>query len=279
MDLAVTIVSPPGYQHSEAFREVAESIHFALISLGHDSVVTTEGALPGRQHIVLGANLLPHFPIPIDRQAILYNLEQAQAGSPWFQPEYFDVLRRHAVWDYSAHNALALGSLGVEVDSIVPIGYVEQLTRITHAPSPDIDVLFIGSMNPRRTRVLEEMEASGLSVHAAFGVYGSARDALIGRAKVVLNVHYYEAKVLEMVRISYLLANHCVVLSEPGSDPLEDAAFSEGIVFAEYDRLAERACELVQAPDECALVSKRGFELFSARPASEYLRSVLGGAA
>jgi hypothetical protein len=120
MQFAVTVVSPPGYLHSAAFSEVAETIHYSLRSLGHDSIITTEGKLPGRQHIVLGSNLLPYFPLRISDDAILYNLEQVAIGSPWFQPDLVNVLRRYRVWDYSKRNAAALDALGVKIAQIVP---------------------------------------------------------------------------------------------------------------------------------------------------------------
>ena len=95
------------------------------------------------------------------------------------------------------------------VAHVVPIGYTRELTRIRRVAPPDIDVLFIGSINPRRRAVLEQMHADGLRVQAAFGVYGAERDALVARARIVLNVHFYEAKVLEMVRLSYLRPWSC----------------------------------------------------------------------
>src|SRR5262249_19248566 len=159
---------------------------------------------------------------PIAKDAILYNLEQIDPASPWFQPGLIELFKRYAMWDYSPKNAEALDALGVKVAHIVPIGYVPELTRITPAAEPDIDVLFFGSINPRRKAILEQMVARRLRVRAVFGVYGPARDALIARARLVLNVHFYEAKVLEMVRLSYLLANRCAVLSECSADPRED---------------------------------------------------------
>ena len=175
---AVTVVSPPGYMHSAAFNEIAETIHYGLRSLGYDSVLTTGGALPRRLHIVLGANLLPRYSLPLAPDAILYNLEQVQVGSKWFRPELIDIFRRYALWDYSQQNAAALAALGVRVERIVPVGYVQELTRIRPAPERDIDVLFFGSMNPRRQETIDRMREVGLKVTAAFGVYGPERDAL-----------------------------------------------------------------------------------------------------
>ncbi len=271
---AVTVISPPGYIHAAAFNEVAETIHYGLRSLGHDSVLTTEGMLPGRQHIILGSNLLPQYPLPLAPDAILYNLEQVDAGSSWLRPELLEIFRRYTLWDYSKQNAVRLEALGVKVAHILPLGYVKELTRIQPAPEPDIDVLFFGSINPRRQEIVNRMKAAGLRVVAAFGIYGKKRDQLISRAKLLLNVHFYDTKVLEMVRISYLLANHCAVLSEYSSEPKEDESLAEGVAFADYEHLVQRARELIDAPDERQRLASRGFEIISDRPIVEYLEAI-----
>lgn len=275
MKFAVTIVSPPGYIHAEAFREVAQSLHFGLLALGHESVITDAGDLPGHRHIVLGSNLLPGFPMALAPDAILYNLEQVQLGSAWFQPALLALLRKYPVWDYSERNALALRTLGVNVTQVVPIGYVPELTRIAPAPEQDIDVLFVGSVNPRRQQVFDRMGELGLRVASAFNLYGPERDAFIARAKVQLNVHFYEAKVLEMVRISYLLANGCAVLSERSSSPGEDAALEGGVAFADHAGLAMRARQLVDSPHERQQLAARGLAIMRARPVTGYLRAAI----
>jgi len=276
MQFAVTVVAPPGYPHSAAFLEVAETLHRALTALGHDSLLTTEGRLTGRRHIVLGSNLLPSYPLPLADDTILYNLEQVQLGSPWFRPELLELFRRYTLWDYSPRNVDALAALDVKVARVVPIGYVPELTRIQHADEPDLDVLFFGALNQRRIAVIEGLRAAGLRAEAVFGAYGPERDALIARARVILNVHYYDAKVLEMVRLSYLLANRCCVLSEVSADREEDEALAEGVWFAAYDDLVARARELVADAALRERIAQRGFELMRARPAVDYLRAALG---
>jgi len=275
MKFAVTIVSPPGYLHSQAFAEVAETLRDGLIELGHEAVLTTEADLPGHQHLVLGSNLLPQFSLALAPDAILYNLEQVEMGSAWFKPELVELFRRHRVWDYSPRNAAALAALGVTVERVLPIGYAPCLTRIRPAMVCDIDVLFIGSLNDRRKRVLQAMQDTGLRVLAAFGAYGAARDDLISRARLQLNCHFYEAKVLEMVRVSYLLANRCAVLSEPGADPAEVAALEGGVAFADYRQLVERARALLADPTGRQRMAERGFELMKARPIAKSLAAAL----
>lgn len=273
---AVVIISPPGYVHSLAFQEVAETLYFGLSSLGHDTILSTDIAeAEGRRPIILGSNLLPHYWVALPPDAILYNLEQVDRRSDWITLGLWEIFYRHRVWDYSERNAAALRSMGIRVDAVVPIGYAPQLTRIQSAETQDIDVLFCGSLNPRRSRVLNEMRQAGLHVEAHFGLYGEERDRLIARSKVVLNVHFYAAKVMEMVRISYLLANRCVVLTEPSADEEADAQLGGAVAFAEYEDLARRACELVDRPEERRQLAQAGFECIIAQPIASYLQKAL----
>ena len=277
MKYAVTVISPPNYPHSAVFAEVAETILGSLIALGHDSVLTTDGLLPNRQHIVLGSNLLVSHSIPISDNAILFNLEQVAPDGVWFTPAFLAILKRHTVWDYSYHNAKLLEGIGIKVAHVLQIGYLPELSRFKPIPESesDTDIFFAGSMSARRRLVFSQMADLGLRVDVRFGLYGKARDDAMSRAKLVLNLHQHEAKILEMVRISYLLANHCTVLSEHGADAAEDATLAGGVAFASYANLAQRARELVDSPDERRQLSRRGFEIMRSRSAVQYLHAAL----
>lgn len=261
MRFAVSTVSPLGYPHSAAFAEVAEALHWGLGQLGHESLISTRLDNRRRTHIVLGANLLPKYPQPIAPGSVLYNLEQIEPGSKWCSEAYLDLLRAHAVWDYSERNRAALAELGVQA-RVVPVAPAPSWSRIAAQPR-DIDVLFYGSMNQRRFDVLEALRAHGLRVEQAFAVYGAPRDALIARARIVLNLHYYEAKVFEIVRVAYLLANGACVVSETGSDPDEETRFAEGVAFAPYERLVDTCRELLADAPRRQALAERGRQLIA----------------
>jgi len=269
----IVVVQPPGYAHSAAFREVAESLVFALRRLGQDASIAPRPAA-GSRSIVLGSNLLPGHPLELAPDSILYNLEQIEPGSSWLTPELLDLFRRYEVWDYSARNAARYPDLGLKAPRVVPVGYVPELTRIAPAQE-DIDVLFYGSMNERRKSVLDQLAATGLRVHTAFGVYGAARDQLVARAKVVLNVHYYEAKVFEVVRVSYLLANGRCVVSERGSDLAEESEFEKAVAFAPYGDLVDTCVRLCRDEQARRQVASEGQRLFRQRDARLPLAAAL----
>jgi len=215
--------------------------------------------------------------------AVIYNMEQLLA---WEQvharrnakvaTNFFDQLMRHRVWDYSEANVRWLRERGHQRVKRLPVGYVPELSRVSARGTPDVDVLFYGSLNPRRTSILDALRARGLRVEALFGVYGQARDAWIGRAKVVLNMHFYESKLFEIVRVSYLLANRKAVVCEHSVMNDDDTPLCEGMAYVPYDGLVD-ACEaLVRDDARRAQLERCGYELFSRRDATRLMAGLLG---
>ncbi|NNJ95508.1 MAG: hypothetical protein HKP57_12230 [Halobacteria archaeon] len=272
----IWIVTPPGYAHAAAFHEVAIGLQGGFRELGMQVPIVQDRARIRSRAIVLGANLLPDMPgVKPPGKSILFNLEQITPGSGWLTTGYLKLLKRHPVWDYSRYNIEQLGKLGISNITHCPIGYSDVLQRIAPAPEKDIDVLFYGSINPRRLAILEALARADLRVETLFGVYGEQRDAVIARSRLVLNIHYYPAKIFEIVRISWLLANAVCVVSE--DSPLDSALESvqDGIVQAPYDRLVD-TCRKVIRNNRWETTGRKGYEIFSGNRQSAYLRGIIG---
>jgi SAM-dependent methyltransferase len=273
---AVTLVSPSGYVHIQAFSEIAETVHYGLLALGYNSILTTRLDEPGRRAILLGAHLLNQGNADIGQPgpgSIIYNFEQVDPDSNWINRAYLDLLKRYSVWDYSQRNVELLKQSGVQDIEYVPVGWMPQLTRIA-AAVPDIDVLFYGSTNERRLRILNELKARNVRVEHVFGVYGKERDALIARSKIVLNLHYYESKIFEIARVSYLLANGVCVVSENGLDPAE-RQLSDALAFAPYEKLVDTCLRLLSDEDGRARLAARGKQWMQSRREDGVLRQAL----
>ena len=271
----ITPVRPPGYAHTDAFREISETLQFGLRALGHEADISENEIEPGWTNILLGAHLLtPEQMQCLPRDLVIYNLEQL--GGARLNPAYYELGKHHRIWDYDTGNLEKWRSLGcLHAPVHVPIGYVPESTRIKNAAVQDIDVLFYGSLNERRKRILNGLQDAGLNVHSVFGVYGSERDELIARAKVVLNVHFYESKVFEIVRVSYLLANAKAVVSEvsPGSE--KEKGLHAAIACMPYDALVETCRSLVQDEKKRRKQEACGFEWFSQRRETDILKAAL----
>jgi hypothetical protein len=276
MRFAVALIADPARVHAECVREVAEAVHYGLVALGHDSVLTNHLGLDDRRTIVLQPHFLSYYTLKPPKDPILYNFEQSYINPYWMKPELLALFRRYPVWDYSRTNIERLVARAhVPRPVHVPIGYVPELTRIVPGRE-DIDVLFYGAMTDRRRAILDQLRARGFRVQVLLGLYGAARDAWIARSKVVINIHALDqTNVFELVRVSYLLANRRAVVSERGSDSTEELDLESGIAFAEYDELVDRCVQLLS--DECARhdLAERGYQVFSARSQAAILRRAL----
>lgn len=250
-EIHVARCCPPGYVHGRAFDEVLESLCSGLRELGFDVSTAEDRLEPSRLNIVLGAHLLDDQGLDALRShdVILYNFEQLDRKSTWMRRAYIDALAACRTWDYSRRNIAYLRTLRPSArPEFVPLGYCANWTG-THAMDQDIDVLFYGSMNERRKQTLDALKSAGLNVHAAFGVYGKERDALVARAKVVLNVHFYDTNILEVVRVAYLMANSKAVVSECAAGTEVYDHLRDGLRLVPYDKIVEACVELVR---DCA---------------------------
>ncbi len=279
--IQIVPVKPQGYTHSETFAELAETLRDAFLELGSPTGLAETRFDPTAVNLVLGWHLLTETQeAELPAQCILYNLEQMDEGNRPFVDRLVRLSERCEIWDYSRRNIGILHRSGFPgAIQHVPIGTMPGLTRIPTAPDQDIDVLFYGSINDRRHQVIEGLKKEGLRVHTAFGVYGSERDALIARAKVVLNLHYYETSILEMVRLSYLWANRKAVVTECSLETDLEPGLAGAARFVPYDQLVAACRELVA--DEAArhALESRAYEVMSARSEVEILRKVLAGEA
>lgn len=254
-----------------AFQELAETLRYGLLSLGHDCVLTRKWP-SDRRLILLGTPSIPMLGGMPPSGTVLYHLEHVHHGSAFITPTTIAIFRQYPVVDFSKQNIDRFAAMGIRARWL-PIGYVSELTRIPPASEEDIDVLFYGTMTDRRRTVLDALTARGLRVTVIGGVYGAARDALIARAKIVVNIRGREENsVFESVRVFYLLANKKVVVSERG-DGHED--FAGGVAFAEYDELADKCAELARDDEARRELGQRGFDVMSNRSESEYLKAAL----
>lgn len=271
--VAVTVVRPKGA--ADVFRELAETLGHGLHALGLNVEIGYYSHPPTKPAILLGAHMLtPEEMQALPDSAVIYNLEQIGDGGPGLPDAYLALMRRRRTWDYSRRNVDRLAERAIAARH-VPVGYMPALTRIQPAAVQDIDVLFYGWVNERRRRVLHELEERGLRVVALGWCFGSERDAVIARSKVVLNMHFYDSAVFEIVRVSYLLANRKAVVSECGPNTVMEPDLLDAVMPVPYERLAVACHALVADLAARRALEERGFARMATRDAASVLRTVL----
>jgi SAM-dependent methyltransferase len=227
--------------------------------------------------IVLGANF--YGALDLERLAdnsIVFNVENI--SSQFMNEDYRRLLRKHVVFDFNERNAFDLSKWLVRPVHYFRMFHIESLRRIDEPPDVDIDILFYGSFNARREKILTELRARGLRVEAVFGVFGVQLDRLIGRSKVVINIHFYDNGRIEMIRLFDLLANGRVVVSEVNAGEFVDADLADAFVAVPYEHLVDATEALVRDPERRRSVAMAGFRAFSHRRADTVLRDALAWA-
>ena len=275
MGITVVLIQPTGYVHSAALAELAETVLYGLNALGADFDLSINEIPSGRKSIIIGAHLLDEASMnALPRDVIIYNSEQIDEQSSWLSTPYRSLLKSRVVWDYSQANVRRLVAEGAAGAVEVAVGYVPQLTRIPPAQE-DIDVLFYGSLNERRRQILEQLIQRGLKVEVLSGVYREDRDRYIARAKVILNMHYYDACVFEIVRVSYLLANEKTVVSECGALTSIDADIRDAVCAVPYEQLVNACVNLAADHRARTALARRGLAIFRQRDEARILAQAL----
>jgi hypothetical protein len=277
-------IIPDGGFNLRAYHEVIDSVRWGLQQLGHDTTYSVNSCSQDARNIIFGGQCDPGVVIHSPDDSIYYNLEQIR-GNPQFglrdtHPLVDFISSKLQVWEYSGANLETWNQLSPRhVAKHVPICYAPILTHIEDAEKQDIDVLIYGSVGERRLSVFSSMSSlsgAGISTVFACGMFGAGRDDLIARSKIVLNINYVtDGKILEIARISYLMANSKAIVADFSPGTYVELDIVDGILFAPMEQIAE-TCRLLLADDERRLqLARTGFACISQRDIRKFLSSAL----
>ncbi len=210
------------------------------------------------RYIVLIPQL--YFRLPPPDKTFIYQLEQS-VSSPWFSRGYKALLKEaRGVLEYARTNVEFLRKLGLAESAIhyLPIGAKDNLSALPPA-DPTFDLVFYGDYQkaPRRQQLLGALDQH-FSLKRVQNVFGDGIAAELRQAKFVVNIHFYEQAILEMVRIQECISLGIPVISETALDH-EDYPELEGAVTffqagSEADMVRAVNTALGAIPDTPALL-------------------------
>ena len=267
------IVPNPRMHGLNGYKDVIDTLQWGLDQLGYEVTYAINQISGEATNIIFGAQMIPAATLRLlPADTIVYQLEQLRDNT---KPDYLYALRTFNVWDYSKSNVEFLRKLSPACDvRLVPVGFAPVLERVVKLEAQDIDVLMYGAGGQERLSAIYALSQSGLVTVFVSGLYGAARDALIARAKLVLNVTLYR-RVFEIVRVSYLLANKKAVVTvvDPSADVRDE--FKGAIQFSDPKSLV-RDCEaLVQDEDGRHALEGSGYSIFKQRDIRDILSAAL----
>ncbi len=250
------------------FRELEDMICYDLRKKGFKCEVRKD-LNPTYKNIIMGLNVNPWIDFPAG--SIVVNMEQLYDESGWLRPEYVEHLKNQEVWDYCESNQKYLREkMGISTD-LIHYGYLPSLDQTTNPryvsqvdnwENKETDVLVIGSKVGRRCDIVSRLKEQGLNVIYLINSWEEERMDVIYKAKIILNVHFYPAGLVEMPRISLLLNNRAFIISETCTN-MEDFPYLENcMVLSEYDRLIDTIEDYLKRPTDCLEIAKRGYETF-----------------
>lgn len=150
-------------------------------------------------------------------KVIVFNQEPLTATQRNFMHKgYFAWLNQaDEVWDYDEQNLEVLNLIrdDVKLHILKPYKDWSKFKPV----NKDIDILFYGSMNEHRSKVLDELKKRYNVVTFKYGVnpnWGDL-DKYIMRSKLLLNIHYYfESAMQEQARMIRWIGAPCKIISE-----------------------------------------------------------------
>lgn len=281
MLINLVLFQPKSYTNGRAFAEVMLLYAASLRQLGHQVEQSVNQLSRRGLNLIFAWHFLPEEDTP-EFFGYDYVVIQLEALSPirWAanpQQRLFEALQpmlreARAIWDYAPENLVVLEAYGLR-GRLMPLGYNEALLRYRPWPEPDLDVIFIGMLTPRRQDLLKRLEPF-CRLAWAYGCYASERDALFARSKLVLNLHAYDhLHQLEQVRVFDLFANRMLVVSESCSwQP-----YGQALISYDYDWLIEGVLDWLGRPEpERRRAADAGHEALRQIPFRAMLEQVLG---
>jgi hypothetical protein len=249
------------FEHARAFDEVGLALVCALKALNYESEIVYRPPRGALATIVLNTYGSMSVRSAIQPNFILFNLEQIPLLPTSDQLIYLRFLKRYTVWDYSAENIRNLCIHGVDAQ-LCRLGYVDELKAIDKSPVQDIDITFVGAINPRRQSILDRFNQTKTRLFVGSNIYGKSRNDIYARSKVILHIHFYETKIFPIVRMQHLLANSCCVVCERGIEIEMEREFSDAICFVDYAEIHNVCIQLVNDQRRREKYSENGFSYF-----------------
>lgn len=182
-----------------------------------------------------GYSDVPHFVISpqmfesLPGLYVAFQMEQS-VSSRWFTKKYLHILENSfAVLDYSLRNISKLTELGLSHKQLfyVPIGPVANYRPVVAKRQHEYDVLFYGDANNERRRSFLSALQNKFHVRIINDLFGDELHEEIAKARVVINIHYYEGALLETTRMWECISLGKVVVSERGADMQEHEELAE----------------------------------------------------
>lgn len=234
---------------------IAELIADALKRLGISSEVLLECPPEGFKNV-------PHFVIcpqmfeQLPNLYVAFQMEQS-VSSRWLTKEYLRTLENSfAIFDYSITNIKKLTDMGLSPRQFfyLPVGpllgYKQDVESNIEC---EYDVIFYGDINNARRQAFLGALEKVCRVKVIGDLFGASLYEELRKARLIVNIHYYEGALLETTRLWECLSLGKFVVSERSSDMHEHEDLANLVDFVDVgdmNGMVEHVRYWLDAPDE-----------------------------
>ena len=197
---------------------VAELIKRNLEKAGFPADIIFEAPATGFEsslHFVICPQIFKSLP----GTYIAFQMEQS-VSSRWFEESYLRILENsYAIFDYSTLNVQFLQDKGLSFKQIyyTPISYIPDYS-VAEPEDKKYDILFYGDANNERRQEYLAALKNKYKIKVISNIFGQTLYNEIAKAKLIVNIHYYEGALLETTRIYECLSKDALIVSESSSD-------------------------------------------------------------
>ena len=246
-----------GYDHkiSKCLDEALDLIYFSLQDLGHDVERVMKPHRIDKKdpdlYIINGWFFSDNWLSLPPEKTVIVQLENLISGalSDKFNP---DIFKGFHVWDYSAQNKEILNVSDLASYSIIRWGYHSCLDFFSPSKTPQNEVLFYGSLTPRRQTILNKIDGFN-EVTCAYNQWGGKMDRLIEDSKCVVNIganhpvvkNTNEGRIIESLRLAYCVNNGVLVVSEQGGCEKENEFWDKYCDVVSLEDIEETISEAI----------------------------------
>ena len=158
-----------------------------------------------------------------------YQLEQFdKAQSQHISNDFVYKLMRNAkhIFDYSKINIQYYSKQPFNIPNNKVSHLLPSLVKYnnnddSNHPKP-IDVLFVGTLNDRRTNIISNLLANDIKIYVPQNCFGNNLTQIIKKSKIFLNIRFSNSVILETCRLhEALLLNDIYIISEIPASELE----------------------------------------------------------
>lgn len=215
--------------------------------------------ISGRANLKAALALLPDdkvLGVSVDDYRGFVALTPESAKYPWLE--------------YSYRNADVANEADQPCNYIKPIGISTKPVHRIGTFRGEIDFLHIGGVDvPRRAHVYSMLKHAGWYAGIAEGYFSEARDRVLRRTTVGLNIHRHNNRhIAEVIRLLTYAAHGMLIVSECGDDSddifrskiddkLLEMEFQAAVLFVSYRKIAKCAAALLQPDTRAANATER----------------------